>query len=212
LNRFGSFFCVVVASLAIAGPLAAAPRIKFTPTGVVAEGIRPGGDAIWFVHSVTEFSGWPRLSRIARVVTDEDRDGSVSLEGSVTPSSVWAVVDYATGESAIAMPEGAPPVRELRERGNGWAAGRAHLDFAVSDLDVLLVRPGRGAWVVRTQQGGSRDGDGRPDNNLRVRLSDMEKLHGSDKTPPVALPRDLVIAVHPTKLLTFVRSAAEGQP
>lgn len=212
MNRFGLFLCGVVASLALAAPLAAAPRIAFTAGGATADGIRPGGDAIWFVHEVTEFNGGPRLARIARVVTDEDRDGRVSLEGSVTPSSVWAVVDYATGESAIVMPEGAPPVRELRERGNGWAAGSAHLDFGVSDLDVLLVRPGKGAWVVRCLQGGSRDGDGRPDNNLRVRLSDMERLHGADKTPPVALPRDLVIAVHPTELLTFVRSATEGQP
>jgi hypothetical protein len=37
----------------------------------------------------------------------------------------------------------------------------------------------------------------------------MELLHGGEKTPSVALPRDLVIAVHPTNLYTFVRSAAE---
>lgn len=213
MNRIRLFLCAVsaIALLFIAGAAAAAPRLVFTDARATAEGIRPGGDAIFFVHSVTDFSGSARLSRIVRVVADEDRDGDVSIEGAVHPSSVWVVVDYASGEYAIATPAGGPPVKELRHRGNGWAAGRADLDFGVSELDVLLVRPGRGAWTRRFHEGGSRDGDRRADANLRISLSAMKVLHGGDSTPSVALPRDLVIAVHPVELLTFVR-AAEGQP
>jgi hypothetical protein len=200
---------IVLAAIMVAGNLAAAPRITFTTTGATVDGIHPGGDAIWFVHSVTTFSGSPSLSRTVQVATDADHDGRVSLETAVGRSSVWAVVDFASGEYVIATPEGGPPLGELRERGNGWAAGRTHLDFSVSDLDVLVVRTGRGAWTMRCFHGGSCDGDRTADANLRVNLSDMKILHGGEKTPSVALPRDLVIAIHPTELYTFVRSAAE---
>ena len=201
------FFTITIAATA-----SAAPTIRFTATGAIAEGLRPGGDAIWFVHSVTAFNGSPRLSKTVRVTTDDDRDGKVALDRSVTPSSVWVVVDFESGEYAIASPAGAPPLSELRDRGNGWATGRSHVDFDISDVDVLVVRAGRGAWVMRSQQGGALDGDRRADGNLRVRLADMTRLHGSDPTPPVALPRDLIIAVDPTELSTFVRSASEGRP
>lgn len=199
--------------MSVAGiSVSAAPTLTFTATGAVADGVRPGGEAIWFVRSVADFSGGPLLSSVVQVVRDEDGDGKVSLEAEVVPSSVWVVVDFASGDYVIANPDGSLPVRELRERGNGWAAGREHLDFSVSDLHVLMVRPGRGAWETRLGQGGPLDGDGRPDNNLRVSLSNMRRLHGSETTAPVALPRDLVVAIHPSRLWTFVRSAPGGQP
>lgn len=201
-----------VLSVLTAASVSAAPAINFTATGATASGIHPGGAAIWFVHSVTAFSGSPRLSRVVRVTNDDDGDGRVSLEASVTRSSVWALVDFSSGDYVVASPEGGPPPRELQERGNGWAPGRAHLDFDLSELDVLLVRPGRGAWVMRAWQGGPLDGDRRADGNLRVSLADMTRLHGSEPTPPVALPRDLLIAVEPTELFIFVRSAQEGRP
>ena len=211
MTRFVRFIPGFLTLILGVASLAAAPRITFTPTGATAEGIRPRGEAIWFVHTVTEFSGSPRLSRVIRVVRDDDGDGTVSIEAMVGRSSVWAVVDYESGEYAVERPEGAAPLRELLDRSNGWAAGRAHLDFGVSDLDVLVVRPGHGAWTLRCFKGGACDGDGRMDANLRIRLEDMKQLHGSNKTATVVLPRDLVIAVHPRKLLTFVRSAGEAK-
>lgn len=213
MNRLHLLLCgAIVGLLSLTNVVAAAPRIAFSPSGATAEGIQRGGEAVWFVHAVGDFSGMARMSRIVRVVADEDRDGIVALDAELPASSVWAVVDLATGEYAVARPEGALPLRELTEHGSGWGNGSGHLDFNVSEVDVLLVRPGSGVWELQCQQGGARDGDGLANNNLRVRLSDMKKLHGSGPTPPVALPRDLVIAVHPRRLLTFVRAAQEGKP
>lgn len=201
-----------IVSCFFAASLGGAPVITFTATGATAAGLRPGAEAIWFVRSVTELNGWPSLSRALHVTPDTDGDGTVAVEEKVPGASVWVVVDFATGAYAVASPSEEVWVRELRERGNGWRAGGAHVDFRVSDVDVLLVRPGRGAWTMRSGQGGPFDGDGLHDGNLRVRLSDLKKVHGDDPTPPVAIPGDLLIAIEPSELLLYVRSAQEGRP
>lgn len=190
---------------------AGGPVITLTDSGAIATGIRPGGDAIWYFRSVTEFSGWPRLSRVLKVTRDDDRDGIVSIQAAIPPASVVFVIDFATGQFSMVTPDGTP-VRELNAVGNGWGGGVGHLDFGVSDLEILLVRPGRGAYTMRSEQGGANDADNRSDANLRIRLSDMIVIHGSENPPPVAVPHDLLIAIEPTQLLTFVRAARENRP
>ncbi len=201
----------VVAAILMSSSISAAPRIAFNENGATATGIRRGGDAVWFVHSVSEFSGSPMLSRKVEVTPDEDRDGNVALVSKVRPSSVWVVVDLATGEYAIARPDG-ETAKTFKDREDAWAPGRPDLDFDLSHLDVLVVRPGRGVWALRSEQGGSGDGDRRADGNLRVSLGDMEKIYGSTPAPLTALPLDLFVGVEPYHLNVFVREAKEVKP
>src|SRR5882757_8391617 len=97
---------IAIALLLMAVPADAAVRITFRESSVTATGIRPGGNALWFVHSVTEFSGSPMSSRKVEVTNDGDRDGAVMLATKAKPSSVWVVVDITTGEYAVARPNG----------------------------------------------------------------------------------------------------------
>lgn len=188
--------------------MAAPPRLSFSSDRITAEGLTPGGDAIWMIVSISEFNGSPALFHRYEVIPDTDRDGRVELPIKVKRSSVCAVVDFVTGEFTVLMPDGRRPP-ELAERENGWKGGRPHADFNISELHVLVVRPNGGAWKVRIQQGGPRDGDRRPDNNLRVKLDEMQRIHGTSNPPPVSLPHDLMIAVDPIDLLTFVRAAGQ---
>lgn len=197
--------------LARAGAVEAAPHITFRNDGATATGIKSGGDAVWFVRSVTEFSGMARLSGGVTVTPDSDSNGIVELTAPVVPASVWIVVDYATGEYAVARPDGTPVVPVLNN-GRGWGRGRVDLDFPLTDVDVLLVRPGAGVWTLRAMQGGPLDQDHRGDGNLRIALADMQKIVGSQPTAHAALPGDLLIAIEPTSLWTFVRAAAENAP
>lgn len=184
--------------------------ISLAGNGAVVEGITPGGHVVWLVLSLGEFSGWQRLTRRVAVTLDEDRDGRVELGQKAGASSVWLAVDFLTGRYALARPDGTQP-RPLQSRGDHWAAGRTHLDFMTSELEVILVRPGKGAWVMRCEQGGPRDGDRRANGTLRVSLADMDLLHGEGDAVPVALPRDLIVAVDPATLFTFAAAAAGSQ-
>lgn len=93
-------------------PLSAAalPEISFEPSAVVARGITPKGQAVWF--SVAREISRRSIDVVPRhaVTADEDADGAVRLElGQEVPlRSVWFAVDLATGETAVAAP---PPER-----------------------------------------------------------------------------------------------------
>ncbi len=205
VTRIAVLSCALVCALAGA---AAPPQLTLTKSGGEVRGLTPGADSIWLVVKVGEFSGMPMRSRIVRVVADEDRDGIAILETAPGISSVWVVVDFQTGEFAIASPGEAPPT-ELRSQGNGWGEGAASSDFDALEVDSLLVRPGRAAWVSYAEADGRGDADPGP-ANLRIRLGDMTKIHGSEKkTPDVALPKDVFVAIDRVHLRTFVRSAQE---
>lgn len=218
IARRGVGWAVVALAVSTWAPLSASPAagaekqgtsisISLAGNGAVAEGITPGGHVVWFVLSLDEFSGWQRLTRRVAVTLDEDHDGRVELGQKAGASSVWLAVDFLTGRYALARPDGTQP-RPLPSRGEHWAAGRTHLDFMASELEVILVRPAKGAWVMRCEQGGPRDGDRRADGTLRVSLADMDLLHGEGDAAPVALPRDLIVAIDPATLLTFAGAAA----
>jgi hypothetical protein len=200
------FIAMILGSI----PAIAAPNLTFHEGGATAS-VQAGGDVIWFVHSLSEFSGSPMLSRKVEITSDSDEDGLVELELPVRPSSVWVVVDLATGEYSVKAPNGTTP-KSLREHGDFWSEGRAELDFDRSDLDVLLVRPGEGAWVQRCVQGGAGDGDDRADGKLRVSLARMESIYGSAGTLQASLAEDLFIAIDPRDLTVFVHRADEERP
>lgn len=194
--------------LLIASSALAAPSLTFSVAGVEAIGITPGGDAIWLAASKEPFNGALRLWNKVEVTSDADGDGRVRLDLDVKRLAVWVVVDYATGAYAIARPDGLP-VRELIDRGDKWAGGATYLDFLSADAHVLLVRSKKGAWIARAFQGTPADADGRPDGNLRVKLEKLTHIHGDKKSPPDALPNDLLIVIDTDSLDVFVRRARE---
>ena len=98
---------VCVALFAV--PVAAAdpPALSFELEAVVARGISPRGQAVWF--SVAREISRQSINVVPRyeIVTDEDGDGAVRLElGKEVPlRSIWFAVDLATGETGVATPE-----------------------------------------------------------------------------------------------------------
>jgi hypothetical protein len=83
------------------------------------------------------------------------------------------------------------------------------MDFERDDLEVLLVRPGVGAWTLRVADGGANDGDGILNMNLRTTLERMERLYGADPVPHPARVqvKDLLILIDPHRLDYFVKEA-----
>lgn len=201
--------CLTACTLLLALRAAAAPpQLTITETGGEVTGLTSGGDSVWLVVSVKELGGMPWRGRIVRVVSDTDRDGVAALELPSGKSAVWIVVDLETGEYAAATPSGHSVVA-LQAKGRGWAEGVDSAEFDSLEVDSMLVRPRRGVWVNYSEADGRGDADPTP-RNLRIRLSDMQQIHGADKkTAGVVLPRDLFVAVDRVGLKVFIRSAVE---
>ena len=202
---------LLLAGSALGEPKSVDPiRVSFSGDTVRASEVTRGGNVIVFACTIGRYSGMQKLDRHVQVVRDADSDGEISLtvEKLSDLASVWAIVDFDTGRYALA----APPGLELRTMNipeHGWRGGREHFDLRRNYLEVLVVRPGVGAWTLSLAEGESSDDDGQLNAVLRTRLSRMQRLHGDDAAPqpPVILPHDLLLIIDPRELDSFVAEA-----
>ena len=190
--------------LLLALPLAAAapPEITFEPDAVVARGISPKGQAVWF--SVAREISRQATNVVPRqeILTDEDGDGTVRLElGREVPlRSIWFAVDLATGETGVATPEGFP-LLEVDLPGEAIPAALNGLELRRRFAYLLLVRPGVGAWQLRVGDGGESDEDGEPDGTLRAALSSLAPLEEGGPPPPERFsPKDVLLVIDPERM------------
>jgi hypothetical protein len=208
-----------VAVALVALPLGAAaatgpPTIRFEPQAVVASGLTPGGQVVWFGVAREIADEVTTMVRRDAIAADDDRDGTVRLEltREVPWKSVWIAVDLATGEYAAAAPEGYP-LRLVPWRGMGILQGQGgpdRIEEARSFVELLVVRPELGAWGYTAGDGGPRDEDGVPDNRLRMALERVVPIGASPAPPERLQPTDLVALVDASLLeVTIVRA---GQP
>lgn len=176
-------------------------RLRFEPQAVVAEGISPGNAAVFF-SIAREVSGYATTTVHRQdVLADSDADGIVrfELDREVPFKSVWFAVDLATGQLAVAAPEGFP-LREVPFPARAIPALLNRVDLQRPLVEIVLVRPAVGAWAVRAGDGGDNDDDGEADGTLRAALSALTPL-GDSPPPPERLSRnDLLLVLDPQRL------------
>src|SRR5882672_6368621 len=87
------------------------PVVTFTATGVVANGVTPGAQVVFFgVGSIPLPARYTRrIVRWHQVVSQQAADGSVTFDlGQNLPTeSLWVVADLTTGQYALVRPPGA---------------------------------------------------------------------------------------------------------
>lgn len=210
---------LVVLGLLGATPAAGQVTLRLEPEAVVAEGVSPGGWAVFFAVNREPVRYHDRYETVREVVVDEDGDGVVVLEvaSGVAFKSVWAVVDGATGEGAVAAPEGFG-LRELElvpgRVISGLAGGGEGLQLTRTWVEVLLVRPGVGAWGRRILDGWEADGDGRPSGGVVAALEALEPVAPTSEVAPEHLQGgDVVLLLMPETLEHGVlRLGGDGPP
>jgi hypothetical protein len=186
-------------ALLFPGVISAEPLITFEEQSVVASGMSPGGQVVWFSVAKQIEGRMADFVRRDDLLIDEDGDGSVRFElgRDVPRQSIWVAVDLATGEAAVATPEGYP----LRDaslapgRGRGEAGRPDWSEEGRQLLELLVVRPGEGAWGLAFGDGGARDEDGRADGRITAALARLQAVGRSPAPPERFHPRDLVFAV-----------------
>lgn len=212
---------VLLFALGVGGPAwGQTPGVEFDETAVTLSGITPGGEVVvyWLARGVRGFSPW--TSRLVDVVSDEDLDGRIryELEGRVPEESIWAVVDRTTGLVATGSPLDGP-LREIAPpRGLvSTLAGEGHFDEEAYRRDLLVVRPGvgdgAGAWVGSLTDGGSFDGDGARDGQVRARLDRLEPAVEDGPPPPARFrPGDVLVVGDSERLVFWVRRVPDLVP
>ena len=212
------WFALAAALGALAPAIAAAdpipplvPRLGFASDTVVVEGITLGGKVVWF-GAAQSLAGddVAEIRYYGRVAEDTDQDGieRLALPIGIPTHGVFVAIDFASGLAASAASPGYP-LRQVPWRGRGVGdSGRGEdwIEDARALANVLVVRPGVGAWVATVSDGRPEDDDGRLDGRLRLLLSSLQPL--GDFVAPVparVLPIDIVAMVDPRQLeLTLV--------
>jgi hypothetical protein len=121
-------------------------------TAITATGLTPAGDAVFFgvSHEPLPFSVvYATRERIATVASDGS--ARIELDTDIPLRAVWAVVDVTSGRYAVVSRD------ELISRKLVLSAGALKadnngqlkkLDIPFELADILLVRPGAGAWML----------------------------------------------------------------
>jgi hypothetical protein len=125
-----------------------------------------------------------RVSRLAKVIVDDDRDGVVTLdlERPIPATSIWVVVEQRSGRYGITAGPWLDramvpiPLNALRKGGAG-VIDRIAFDHAA--LDLLYVHLGQGAWTWSAMDGdAAEDADGANGTTV-VSLSKAHQVNGN---------------------------------
>jgi hypothetical protein len=133
------------------------------------------------------------------------------LNREVAPVSIWVAIDLATGKAALATPEGFP-LNRIELPGRGAVPGGGKPDWVEADrpfVELLVVRPGVGAWGGTLGDGGKGDDDGAYDGRLVASLARLRGLPGSPAAPERFSPKDVVVIIDPDRMDVAVRQLAE---
>ena len=194
-----------------APPSFAAPPLgmAFDGDAVVVSDLEPGAELIYF--SVSRFSAAyvPRTERRAERLVDEDFDGEVriALHRAVPPKFLAVAVELASGRFGVLTPMGSP-AREVAFPAHSLRPGPGNrLDRLADETDyveLLLVRPGSGAWALTTGDGTATDESPSSDGLVMSAVTSMLPVGTSGAPPEEYQKDDFLVRVAPRVMEYYV--------
>ena len=183
-----------------------ASDLSFSIESVAAHGFTPGTPVVWFGAAI-ESTGYEIRARRINALATADATGTVvhEVDGGIVARSVWIAVDLTSGRYATGIPVGSPGnVKHVAETDYLtnlrllWPPNRA------ISVDVLLARPGGGAWTSTAADGGRDDHDARLDGRILFVPASFKSVSNAGLPPTAFVPGDLIVAVHPFELEMFI--------
>lgn len=189
---------------------ASALEVRVAERELLVSGARPGATVL--VIGVTReprgFHSLLRTHALPAVVSDARGDAKIAYGAEVPAKSLWIAVDVQTGLTGAGAP-GDFPVRQFEIDPGAVAPDRVVLARTV--LDMLVVRPGAGAWLLSAYEGGRGDGDRAVDGKLSVLASELAPAVGKERLSGGLRPGDVVIALDPDQMeYGIVRVSGSG--
>lgn len=201
MKTFASvLFCIAFAVCAVAAASQAGPTLTFGAGSVTAVGITPGKSAVFFASGLMADGAQQRIVRWAQIVSDDDRDGRVTLTlpGKVPNVTAWVVVDLTNGQFVAGSPGGfSPRVTQLPSGAFRRSNGSSAVDLFGFDhpvLDLLYVHPGLGAWTWNAVDGRALDHD-KANGVTLVSVADAKPLGDTRGKPTEFALGGVLIAV-----------------
>jgi hypothetical protein len=201
-------------------PPAAALSLRVESDAVVASEVTRGGNAVFFgvTYDATGFA--PERAHAAAIVHDDDNDGVVRFAppGGVPPKGIWGVVDFATGAVQLGSRPGyrvlaaeEPALRSLQKADVSERLDR--FERNIGALELLVVRPGQGAWTISATEGGESDDDRAGNGNLVVNVENLRSLLPAGAAPVKLQAGDVVLLIDPNDMraeAATIGAAQEG--
>jgi hypothetical protein len=219
-KRLAVFVLAVFLALPIFG---ADPAPSFSANGstVTLAGIRKGATVAILSISLEARGDHSAPLRREHVIEDTDQDGAINWSDgpAIVSRSLWCAVDLETGEFVVGAPAGfrvrQMPLVDLalieRDAQDG-SKEKVHLDVNRTQVEVLVVRPGKGAWVSSIRDGGLTDGDGKVNKYARASFSALailKNVHAQEELKQIR-QGDTVIVVDPLEMQIFAGRVAQG--
>ena len=180
------------------------PVISFEKNQVIVDSITQGGRVACYgvAHDFLDLDR--AIYRWGREAVDTDGNGSVAIElpREVPERSIWVCADVATGRLSVQAPDGSSGV-EVPLRGRGAllsAANNDRFEVASDRVDLLLGRPGEGAWLQLTGDGGASDHDLVTDGAVNARAAEFEGIGALKAVPATLRGAGTIVAFYPYTL------------
>jgi len=139
-----------------------------------------------------------------------DSTGTVRFEvaAGVPTRSVWFAVDAQTRDYAAGSPSPALIRPSLNTPGirSGVDAGNDALDLDRRLMDILVVRPGAGAWIGSCGRNSMKDLNRGKSGAMQLSAGGMDAAPKSTGRPTTFRPSDLIVAVDSETLEYFIGS------
>ncbi len=214
-TRNPKFLLAILALTPMVSRAAAPPRISLAADSLSIASAGPTSIVFGIAREI-DSDDVVTVRTWSEVLSDDDGDGNVRLDlgRAVAAASVWIAVDVGSGAFDIATPASLE-LRRRAWRGQGLRKrpdGRDAIEDLRGQAEVLVVRPGVGAWRLRLGDGGPSDEDGSADGRLEAALDRLVPLAGGPPPPKEFQPEDLVLLVDPNSLEVVTERVARRLP
>lgn len=170
------------------------PTLEFGSKGVTVGGVKPGTKVAWMAL-ISKRVGYHTEQEIVRGIDVVTPAGRLFVERANADAShsLWTMADVEAGIASNGTPAGyrytAIPVPIAA------ASGAATFTVRAPAVEVMYVRPRRGVWSFRANDGSAVDGDGEPDGTVTVPLASMLRYKGNPQPPTTIEPGDVILVI-----------------
>jgi hypothetical protein len=183
----------------------AAPVITILDKAVVVSSITPGGKVLLFSTGREMSQTRPPVRQPARtavVLSDDTHTGTVRYDARkpLPDMAVWLAVDFTSGSYALQATRGFEPPRvdlsgDVVKNDN--AGQLRKIEWQVAEVEVVVARPGVGAWYVYAAKQSKLDENASNTRPLRLDFDSLAPIGDSPANPHNFRKGDVVALFDP---------------
>lgn len=178
------------------------PTVRVSGSSIHLEGVTRGGSVVLLIAAHEPSYYMSRIATTLAVISDDDNDGAIDydLTRPIPLRTLCIAVDLRTGETGIASPTGfmAEPLPTVHgSKPIVTTPGR--IEVARFHTQVLLVRPGKGAWSGEIN--GQSDARAQRVDGVSVDTAKLRPLRRDFVSSPGGTGRgDVIVVIDPVEL------------